>query len=216
MKSESFWNVVFSLCKRDLLFKSRFHPLSSFGKIDCQVFVKREDESGFGISGCKKRKYSSLIPYLKTRKFEQVNLIGGVNSNHIAGFSQLLVEEKIPFHLFLKQPYGNTLSGNRLLTHLLVKQEQITWVESKDWSQVESIPENLPSHFLIPEGGSCLPALPGALTLMHDILRNEEDLGEEFDHIFIDSGTALVAGGLGFNQSFSQEKNEDPRSFDGR
>ena len=200
MKSERFWSSVFSLCRRDLLVESRIHRISSFDRTDCQAFVKREDESGFGISGCKKRKYASLIPFLQKEAFDLVSLIGGINSNHIAGFSQLLIEEKIPFHLFLKKPYGNQIAGNRLITHLLTNKDQISFIENDQWENVESLAKEIFSsskrNYVIPEGGSCLAALPGALTLLHDIIRNEQALGHEFDHIFIDSGTALIAGGL--------------------
>ncbi|MCB0836021.1 MAG: hypothetical protein KDD99_05100, partial [Bacteroidetes bacterium] len=134
MKIKMLWDQVFSICDQDLLFQSRIHLLPTFAHSDCQVFVKREDESGFGISGCKKRKYASLIPFLKKEKYERVSLIGGRNSNHIAGFSQLLRENRIPFHLFLRQTseaLKGKLEGNSLLTNLLTQPDQITWVENQ-------------------------------------------------------------------------------------
>ena len=196
------WDQVFSICDQDLLFQSRIHLLPTFAHSDCQVFVKREDESGFGISGCKKRKYASLIPFLKKEKYERVSLIGGRNSNHIAGFSQLLRENRIPFHLFLRQTseaLKGKLEGNSLLTNLLTQPDQITWVENQQWFEVENLAKHAfpqTHHFVVPEGGSCEAALPGAMTLMHDIIRSETQIGQAFDHIFIDSGTALIAGAL--------------------
>jgi 1-aminocyclopropane-1-carboxylate deaminase len=39
-------------------------------------------------------------------------------------------------------------------------------------------------------------AVPGSLSLLVDILRNEREAGVRFDHIFIDSGTGMVAQSL--------------------
>jgi 1-aminocyclopropane-1-carboxylate deaminase/D-cysteine desulfhydrase-like pyridoxal-dependent ACC family enzyme len=46
---------------------------------------------------------------------------------------------------------------------------------------------------LIPEGANMTEALPGSITLALDILRNEFESEIHFDHIFIDSGTGLMA-----------------------
>jgi 1-aminocyclopropane-1-carboxylate deaminase len=199
---KSLWDKIFSYCDISLLTHSRIHAIPSFDHDGCQVFVKREDESGFGISGCKKRKYASLIPFLKKEKFALVSLVGGIHSNHIVGFSQLLRENRIPFRLFLRETHlrkDQTPAGNALLSSLLIESEQLTWISHDAWPNVENTVREISKKdhsFCIPEGGSCQQALPGALTLMHDIIKSERQIQAPFDHIFIDSGTALIAGAL--------------------
>ena len=81
-----------NLCDESLLFHSRVHALSDNEYPD--TWIKREDESSFGISGSKKRKYASLIPFLKKNKFDCVGVIGGSNSNNVIGLVQLLIENQ--------------------------------------------------------------------------------------------------------------------------
>jgi 1-aminocyclopropane-1-carboxylate deaminase len=186
----------FAYCQADLLTPTRVHRLRDFAQAPVEVWVKREDESGFGISGCKKRKYASLLPYLQAQQ-KPVLLMGGSHSNHIVGLTQLLREEGLPFRLYLKESHAPSLRGNGLLRYLLTAEEQIRWVSSGEWAGVEILAlSECPDHVIVPEGGTHPAALPGACTLWLDILRNEAEAGFTFDHLFIDSGTALVAGAL--------------------
>ena len=183
--------------------------MAGFDHASCKVFVKREDESGFGISGCKKRKYASLIPWLKRNEIRIAGLIGGARSNHINGILQLLRENQIGVRLYLKQAHDHRPGGNRLLLDLLSDPTEIMWIASQAWPEVEQIAtQQLQSeglhYYLVPEGGSCPPALPGACSLMLDILRYEQAANFRFDHIFIDSGTAMIAGGLCLMQHWLQ------------
>ncbi|MEO0469712.1 MAG: pyridoxal-phosphate dependent enzyme [Bacteroidota bacterium] len=186
---------VDALCQRDLLAQSRVHPLSGF----CPgVWMKREDESGFGVSGGKRRKYASLLPWLVQKTPSVIGLIGGANSNHLVAMMQLLRERSMPFELFVKASHQKRTKGNAFLIDLLMGDVPVHWVETTQWSQVmkraqETLP---PDAVVLPEGGSCAAAVPGAASLMLDILRNEGETGQQFDHIFVDSGTGLSAAAL--------------------
>jgi len=167
---------------------SRVHHLRTFPK---NVYVKREDELGFGITGSKIRKYRTLIPYFKSKGIQEVALIGGAQSNHILGFSQLLIENAIRPFLFLRGAPFQPTQGNHFLLRLLVPKTQIRWIPRDQWSAASEIASQ--SHScVIPEGGMIPEALPGLLTLVIDILINEQIHGE-FVHIFVDSGTGLTA-----------------------
>jgi len=187
---------LISHCQADLLTPTRVHRLRGFAQATAEVWVKREDESGFGLSGCKKRKYASLLPYLRTQQ-KPVLLLGGSHSNHIVGLTQLLRETGLPLRLYLKETHAPHLKGNGLLRHLLTCAEEIRWVSASEWPEVEALAQaECPDHLIVPEGGTHPAALPGACTLWLDILRNEAEHGIQFDHVFIDSGTALIAGAL--------------------
>jgi len=180
---------------------SRIHPIKFITKHGCCVYVKRDDELGFGISGSKLRKYQSLIPYIKQQSIKYAVLIGGAYSNNIAGLAQLLVENNVVPYLFLRGDQVPLYQGNFLLTSLLVPTEQINWVRRENWKYVDAQAEaflyTLPQpSLLIPEGACMLEALPGSLSLGEDIVRNECEHELLFDHIFIEAGTGLAAIGL--------------------
>lgn len=188
-----------NLCDESLLFHSRIHPIPD--KEFPDTWIKREDESSFGISGSKKRKYASLIPFLKKNKFECIGVIGGSNSNNVIGLVQLLIENQLNFKLFLKSNNSIANNGNGFLLSLLTNDDNITWVNQTEWPNVETIAHDCLkyeySHFkIITEGASCLEAFPGALTLAADILKNEENQRLKFNHVFVDAGTCLMATAL--------------------
>ncbi|MEO1451304.1 MAG: pyridoxal-phosphate dependent enzyme, partial [Bacteroidota bacterium] len=183
--------------------------ISGMGEANSAVWIKREDESGFGISGSKRRKYASLLPYLIQEQFALVGLIGGSNSNHLVGISQLLIEKQIPFHVFIKESKG-PIVGNRWLLDLLVSSEQITiippelpWQHTYEWAEQQLRAMASPS-WLIPEGGTSAAALPGLLTLGHEIRQQEIEMGTSFDHIWIDAGTGGMAAALAHSLALTQ------------
>ncbi|MBK8673777.1 MAG: 1-aminocyclopropane-1-carboxylate deaminase [Bacteroidetes bacterium] len=188
-----------NLCDESLLFHSRVHALSDNEYPD--TWIKREDESSFGISGSKKRKYASLIPFLKKNKFDCVGVIGGSNSNNVIGLVQLLIENQLNFKLFLKTNNSIANSGNGFLLSLLSKKEKIIFVNQTDWPNVEiiaqdSLKKEYSNFKTITEGSSCIEAFPGALTMAVDIIKNEKEQHLKFNHVFIDAGTCLMATAL--------------------
>ncbi len=177
---------------------SRVHSLPSFHTQQVQCYIKRDDE--LGLMGSKMRKFSSLIAYLLKENIDEALVIGGLNSNHVLGITQLLIENRIQPHLFLNESNQEKLKGNALLIKLLVQEQHIQWIPRHEWTNVQEkaqsyIRENSSTKkiAMIPEGGSMPASLPGALTLACDIVHNENLLGFQFNHLFVDSGTGLMA-----------------------
>lgn len=179
---------------------SRVHPLNYFPSHQVQCYVKREDELGCGISGPKLRKYSSLVPYFKQQKIGHLIIIGGPQSNNLLAALQVARELKLKVTAFLIQPRTFEAKGNFKLSLLFLNPDEIIWVKREDWHQVDELAKQysrkLDSVFILSEGASVLQALPGAMTLADDILRNEREMGLVFDHILIDAGTGFSAAGL--------------------
>lgn len=173
---------------------SRIHPLRSFPS---HCYVKRDDELGFGVTGSKIRKYRSLIPFFLSQHIQQVIVIGSSHSNHVLSITQLLIENGIEPLLFLKgNPLTSYPKGNFLFTNLFVP--EIHWIDGDEWNEVERKAEIFAENatkktFVLPEGACHPEALPGLLSLPQDILRNEQEMGIEFDHLFIEAGTGLTA-----------------------
>ncbi len=188
---------LFEYPQKDYPITSRVHRLRSFPE---GFFVKRDDELGFGISGCKFRKYRTLIPYILQKGFKEVLVIGGAFSNHVLSITQLLIEEGLQPTLFLKGPRPQASQGNFLFLETLLPSSSMKWISKTDWLNIERIVEEYQqSHhnsIIIPEGAFLFPAFLGALSLPMDIIRNEKQLGLSFDHVVMEVGTGLSAAAL--------------------
>lgn len=174
---------------------SRIHRIPTFDTSRVTVYVKRDDELGFGISGSKMRKYHSLLPYLVAEKPDEVVTSGSPYSNHLFGLTQLLRENRLHPVLFMVGDKPSKPQGNYLFTSLLAP--TVHWVQRNQPTMIDEYFEKRKSEgkkvIVIPPGGSCEEALAGTLTLARDIVRNEKEAGVVFDHIFIDSGTGFTA-----------------------
>lgn len=179
-----------------LLYRSRIHRILLPGSPQTEVWLKREDDSGFGISGYKKRKYASLIPWLVSRNASGALLTGSLFSNHLPGLIQLLTEKGIAHAILARELPDRKLVGNLFLLSLLSTIEGCYRLEKEDDPQTiaeELIRTELPNYIYVPEGGSCSPAIPGACTLLLDIIDNERIQELSFEHIWIDAGTGFTA-----------------------
>ncbi len=181
--------------------RSRIHKLRWFNRSD--IWVKRDDELSFGVSGTRLRKHASTIPALKLKGIEEVVVIGEASSNNVLSAAQTLTENNIKITPFLLGP-PTRKEGNLKLLSLFVDDEEIHWVPREQWTDIEThINKYVEKEneqgikvFVLPEGGHHLMALPGSLSILLDILRNESESGIAFDHIFLDSSSGMVAQSL--------------------
>ncbi|OQZ02076.1 MAG: hypothetical protein B6D34_11850 [Candidatus Brocadia sp. UTAMX1] len=181
--------------------QSRMHRLRWFGRFD--IWVKRDDELSFGVSGTKLRKHASVIPFLKQQGIGEVVVIGGAHSNNVLSAAQTLTENNIRIIPFLLGP-PHRKQGNAKLLSLFVDDNEIHWISRSRWADCTALANNYAEKrrsegikiFVLPEGAHHPLAVPGAHSLLVDILRNEREAGVRFDHIFIDAGTGMVAQSL--------------------
>lgn len=191
MQRDTLQKLCKSLIDSSFSLHSRVHKMKGD-----DLYVKRDDELGFGISGSKLRKYVSILPYLKKRG-KKVALVGSFYSNHVLSLLQLLKQEGIAYQLFLEKP--RSLKGNAFFLSLLIKEDEVIWIEdSSDFKVSEEFLQ-------IPMGGCMKEALAGSLTLPLDILQNEEDLNLLFHHIFVDAGSGMSAIALLLGMSYMQK-----------
>lgn len=179
---------------------TRIHPSPLPAPAGTRIYLKREDEAGYAVSGGKVRKMASLLPYLLDQGYREVAVIGSLLSNNVLAASQFLLEYGIRPTLFLKAARYRG-PGNAFLTELLVPRSGWRVLSAEEWPRVEEIASEYASAqphpvFVLPEGAFCAPALPGTLGLYPEIQAQEEALGLRFGHVFIDSGTGLSAAGL--------------------
>ncbi len=188
------------LCKdliaRDFPLHSRVHKMQK-----SPLYIKRDDDLSFGISGSKLRKYASLIPVLRNNRSLKPALVGSAYSNHILSIIQLLKQEGIGYKLFLEKPKTNHPRGNFFFLSLLLSKEDVIFIEKAPDTLTDSWKQNQEQalqeqFFWIPPGGCMKECFFGALTLVLDLLQNEQELNKTFDRIFVDAGTGTTAAAL--------------------
>lgn len=195
-------------CLPEWIIPQRIHSLKSIQN----VWMLREDESGFGMSGSKRRKMASIIPWMTEGGVKQLAIIGGGNSNHVVTSLQACRERNIHPVAFLLEGHGGPKKGNAFLIDLLLAEEDIYWIHRSEWDDVEKNAGEWASRQMVktavlPEGGACAAAIPGAATLP---LTWADEAGRcPYDHIWMDSGTGisaiaamLMCGKLGWNLQF--------------
>lgn len=180
---------------------SRVHKLNAFPNHYVQCYVKRDDELGCGISGTKLRKYAGLIPFFKENLIAHLIIIAGPQSNNLLAALQVARELQLKVTVFLLKPKNPVIQGNFKLSLLFINEEDLVWVERGNWHAVEELAREYcrtlnESAFVLNEGASAPEAMKGAMSLAHDLRRNEQELGIIFQHIFIDAGTGFAAAAL--------------------
>lgn len=181
--------------------KSRVHSLSHFPKHGVNCYIKRDDELSCGISGSKLRKYASISAHLVAEKIKRLIIIAGPQSNNLLAALQVARENQLNVTVFLLKPNNEMIQGNFKLSLLFLNESDIIWVERSQWSMVEVLAQQYraqydESCFILSEGGSVKEALPGAMTLAEDVVRNEVEMELDFQHIFVDAGTGFSAVAL--------------------
>lgn len=187
-----FLQAIQQKCLPEWIVPQRIHSLRSFS----EAWILREDESGFGMSGSKRRKMASIVPWLLEQEASQLAIIGGANSNHVVTAIQACRERGIRPVAFLLEGREGPKKGNAFLTGLLLEEDDIHWIHRSEWEEVERLAgtwadgQNLKT-LVLPEGGSCAAALPGAATL--PLSWADENGHCPFEHVWMDSGTGISA-----------------------
>ncbi|MGE0173469.1 MAG: pyridoxal-phosphate dependent enzyme [Oligoflexales bacterium] len=188
---------------------SRCHRVRS---MQAETWVKRDDELSLGASGYKYRKLASLAPYLFSREFKHVALVGSGLSNFVVSASQLFLELGIQPTLFVREQHGNVEHPQANLRDLLIPPKHVVVVARDRWTNIEQLAAEemrrrykAESFCFLPEGGFHPAGVMGCVSLATDIIANEAELGFRFDKIVVDAGTAFTALALIFGFSLLKE-----------
>lgn len=167
-----------------------------------EVFIKRDDFTGFEMSGNKIRKLGFIVPIIKDKKNDVLITCGGVQSNHCRATAALAAKLGIKSHLILA---GEKLSddGNCFLDLMFgAKIKLISPIDYKQ-SRMEIMNEvsreyikNGYNPVIIPEGASNGIGMFGYYHAMLEIVKQEEEMGIAFDNICLAVGSGGTYSGL--------------------
>ena len=172
------------------------------------IWVLRDDELG-GFWGSKYRKYASIRQHCLNENISNVICTGGINSNNLAAAAILLGEIGVKVTAFAVEDHAAAAlpsTGNRLILKTALPPEQLVLVPRSERDSASQRMEELAKKLLedgkkclvLQEGGGCLAAVPGSLTLADEVLRPRPEWPDNRipEHILIDSGTGLTAASL--------------------
>ncbi|SMF63121.1 pyridoxal-phosphate dependent enzyme [Pseudobacteriovorax antillogorgiicola] len=177
--------------------RSRIHPMSSMAKL----WVKRDDELSFGVSGTKLRKIAALVHHWRENGVKKVIALGGDRSNHLVSCVQIFHEIGLDYEVWCQESHHQSMRGNQAYLRLLARPGQSRSLSREDWPhaqrEAEAYAQSQADKTVVMAEGACQEeALWGGMSLGMDLLLNQAQEAMEFDHIFMDAGTGIGAAGM--------------------
>lgn len=169
-----------------------------------RIWVKRDDELSFGISGSKLRKFAGLSSYWRENATASLVTLGGAHSNYLPACAQVLQEMGIPYRFLLPHPQPAKPQGNFALLHLASSPQNWQWVERDLWTELAQseaslqswVEQKVPGAKALAEGGASWPAFAGSLSLACELFKQRDAGQVQFDRIYVDAGRGLTAVAL--------------------
>ena len=173
-------------------------PLPRFSDwVGAEVWIKRDDLTGFGLSGNKVRKLEFLFAEAVDQGAKAVITCGGIQSNHCRATAVAARQLGLEPILLLRGEPGEP-EGNYLLDHLLGA--QIHFCNPSEYAQerdalMESLAERYRDRtpYIIPEGGSNGLGAFGYIEATREI-------EQRFDAVFCAVGSGGTLAGLALGE----------------
>ncbi len=181
------------------------HPLPRAGRDlgGAQLYVKRDDLTGFALSGNKVRKLEFALAEAVDQQATVLITCGGVHSNHARATAVAAARLGLRCHLVLRGQPPSVYDGNTLIDWLVGA--EFTFITPDDYRLrrdiiMAEIAAGLERQgerpYVIPEGASNALGAVGNLVAGREIVRQEEELGLSFDTIVVAVGSGGTYAGL--------------------
>jgi 1-aminocyclopropane-1-carboxylate deaminase len=182
-----------------LLGRKAFWPESRLQRLKGdRLWIKRDDELSFTLSGPKYRKFAGLSRAMKGH--DHIISWGSRRSAFLLGLSQMAKEEGRSLELIFLQSSPYQDFGADVLYQNAFAAHRQHWLSRQDWHKAATLAHELGSQegptLVLPEGGASVHSLPGALSLGLDLTEQSLSLGLDFREIWVDSGSGFTAQAL--------------------
>lgn len=168
---------------------------------DVQLWVKRDDYTGFEWSGNKIRKLEFSFARALADSATGVVTCGGINSNHCRATAFLAARLGLTAHLFLRSPDGRPpaeWTGNTLLDR--IAGAPIQWITPDEYAtrdaMMQAFADDQGSLYVIPEGASNAIGSLGFAAAAEELEEQSRSLGIEFDVVAHAMGSGGTTAGL--------------------
>lgn len=167
--------------------------------LDLDLWVKRDDLTGLGLSGNKVRKLEYLLAEAVERGCDTVITCGGIQSNHARATALACRRLGLRPQLLLRGEAPEAPDGNLLLDHLLGA--SISWCTPDEYrhernermaAMARAVEAAGGRPYVVPEGGSNGLGSLGFAAAADEV----RDQGHAFDHVFVAVGSGGTLAGL--------------------
>lgn len=167
-----------------------------------QIYIKRDDLTGIGMTGNKVRKLEFLLAEALEKKCDYVITCGGYQSNHARATAVAAARLGLKCHLVLRNSVSASLEGNLFIDRLVGAELQ--YVTPEEYMHVDdvmqAIAEKLKTKgykpYVIPEGGSNELGSFGYVKGMKELAGQLKSLKLRIDHIVVPVGSGGTYAGL--------------------
>lgn len=175
-------------------------PLQRLSRsLGVELWVKRDDLTGFGLSGNKVRKLEYLLADALEQGADTVITTGGIQSNHARATAVAARRCGLRPLLLLRGEEPEVADGNLLLDRLLGA--EVRWCSADDYRHrrdeimaewADEVRSAGASPYVVPEGGSNGLGALGFVAAAEEVLAQ----GPRFDAVFVAVGSGGTLAGL--------------------
>lgn len=180
------------------------------------IFIKRDDMTGLGLSGNKVRKLEYILSQALDDKVTDVITCGAIQSNHARATAMACARLGLGSHLLLAGKDPGFKEANLFLDVLAGAQVRLVSPQVYDEDRdgvMEAWARDLEAGgtrkvLVIPEGGSSPLGALGYAHAFEEILEQEEELGLNFQQIVVAGGSMGTYAGLVYGNARHQAGRE--------
>ncbi len=167
------------------------------GRFGVNLYIKRDDLTGFSFGGNKTRKLDFLIADALKLKADTLIAMGANQSNFCRIAATAGVMNGLEVHLVLEGEKPGVVSGNLIVDHLLdVHIHHVGDMYNASLTLEKQLSSRGKTVYRMPWGGSSPVGILGYVDAFQEILTFEKEHGIHFDGIFFASGSGGTHAGL--------------------
>ncbi len=167
-----------------------------------QIYIKRDDLTGVGMTGNKVRKLEFLLAEALQNKCDYVITCGGYQSNHARATAVAAAKVGLKCLLVLRNSMSAPLEGNLFIDRLVGA--EFEYITPEEYMRVDNvmlgISEKLKAKghkpYVIPEGGSNEVGSLGYLKATEELAHQIKSLKLRIEHIIVPVGSGGTYAGL--------------------
>ena len=180
------------------------HLARTSERLGVEIWVKRDDRTGLGLSGNKVRKLAWLLAEARAQGATTILTTGGIQSNHCRATAVACRQLGLRPALLLRgvAPDAHEIDGNLLMD--LVLGARVRWctpegyrqrdARLQDWAEELRAAGERP--FIIPEGGSNALGALGFIEAAREVRAQARAAGVAFDSVWCGVGSGGTLAGL--------------------
>ena len=167
-----------------------------------QIYIKRDDLTGVGMTGNKVRKLEFLLAEALQNKCDYVITCGGSQSNHARATAVAAAKVGLKSLLVLRSSMSAPLEGNLFIGRLVGA--EFEYITPEEYMRVDDVMLGLAEKlkakghkpYIIPEGGSNAVGSLGYLKATEELAHQIKSLKLRIDHIVVAVGSGGTYAGL--------------------